>query len=307
MLPPNPCRDFVVEHLVSLGAEQHAWFGMSEAERLEGVQLALKWKPTHLCDMGGDLIVAAHAAHTPGILGAIEATASGVVRVRPISDTLPFPVWNWDEVPIKNGLHNRFMVGTTAVTAFYARTQLTFHGMEVAVAGYGMVGEGVAAAARSFGGSVTVVERDAARRMRAEYSGYRTAASIEDVLPSSDVVITATGAKKVIDVSRHFPLLKQGGFLLNVGHSSAEIVVGDDVKRETVRPFVERLSKGEKHVYLLANGAPVNIAAGSGDSINAFDLTLALLTVALAHVFSEQGTEGKGMALLPEGVWRQAL
>lgn len=41
------------------------------------------------------------------------------------------------------------------------------------VIGYGLVGQGVAAAAKAFGGQVMVAEIDPARRLQAAYDGWR--------------------------------------------------------------------------------------------------------------------------------------
>ncbi len=45
-------------------------------------------------------------------LPALKATGSGVNR---LGDIRPgYPIFNWDDLPVKEGLHNRHMVGLTA-------------------------------------------------------------------------------------------------------------------------------------------------------------------------------------------------
>ena len=39
----------------------------------------------------------------------LEATGSGIARLAGL--TLRYPIFNWDDLPVKEGLHNRRMVG----------------------------------------------------------------------------------------------------------------------------------------------------------------------------------------------------
>ena len=75
-------------------------------------------------------------------------------------------------MPIKEGLHNRYLVGQTAWQTFTDRTQLSLHRKRVLVVGYGLVGRGVALTARALGGAVSVAERDPARSLEARYDGF---------------------------------------------------------------------------------------------------------------------------------------
>ncbi|WP_368082905.1 hypothetical protein [Klebsiella michiganensis] len=46
-------------------------------------------------------------------------------------------------MPVKEGLHNRHMVGLTAWHTFFQTTHLTLHEKKVLVIGYGLVGQGL--------------------------------------------------------------------------------------------------------------------------------------------------------------------
>ena len=162
---PTTVRDEVVAYLKDRGAEAYAWKAMPPDAYREAIDKALAWQPTHTCEMGADLTVAAHAAGATSIRAALEATGSGINRLKGLD--LRYPVFNWDDLPIKEGLHNRHMVGLTTWTMFFERTWLSLHGKRVVVIGYGLVGQGVAASAKAFGGVVSVVEQDAARRLQA--------------------------------------------------------------------------------------------------------------------------------------------
>lgn len=173
--------------------------------------------------------------------------------------------------------------------------------------GYGSVGQGVAATARAYGGAVTVVEVDPARVLQAAYDSYHTA-SLEEALPVCDVIATGTGAPKVIS-ARHLSLLKDGAFLLNIGHRADEIDVSALLAypHEEVLPYVEAVHFGERTVYLLAGGSMFNLTAGWGDSLNAFDITLAVMTAGIQYLVTAGSQLTPGVHLLPRSAWEPVL
>jgi adenosylhomocysteinase len=303
---PDTVRDEVVEHLVSRGATARARLGMSEAEYGAAARAALEWGPTHLCEMGGELS-AAYAAgpHRPQIRGSLEATGSGVRRIGTMD--LPYPVFNWDDLPVKEGLHNRHMVGLTAWHTFFARTGLTLHERTVLVVGYGDVGAGVADSARAYGGHVLVAELDPSRRLRAAYAGWEVV-DLDEGVARADVVATATGAAGVLSPER-IDRLRDGAFLLNVGHRPEEIDVAYLRRHEhrQLVPYVEEVHLAGRTVYLLSGGSMFNLVAGAGDSLNAFDVTLAVLTEALGFLVYEGAGYPAGLHVLPEFVWQAAV
>ncbi len=319
---PQTVRDSVVVSLRERGIRTEAAKGMSAAE-LDGVlREAVEWGPTHLCEMGADLSRAWNArraagAALPVVHAGLEATGSGINRLREMD--LPYPVFNWDDLPVKEGLHNRFMVGLSTWTAFFNRTGLSLHEKRVVVLGFGSVGRGVADAARAFGGAVTVVEPDPARRAEAAYRGWQVA-PLSEALSGGDIVVTATGLPKVLSRGE-LEQLSDGTILINVGHAD------DEIDREALTavdepiPYLHRYRLGRKELLLFADGSMANLTAGEGDSINAFDVTLAVLTRAVgflsrfgsdADVGAEVGAGFRadyppGLHLLPEEIWRPAL
>lgn len=301
---PTTVRDEVVEHLRAAGATMEAWHAMPDDAYQAAIEHALDWGPNYLCEMGADLTAALHqrpAEDVPPVRAGLEATGSGISRLANLE--LQYPVFNWDDLPVKEGLHNRRMVGLTTWHTFFERTRLTLHGKRVLVVGYGSVGRGLADVARAYGGSVSVAERDPARALEAAYAGWDVR-SLESAIPEADVIVTATGARGVVNAD-HVPLLKAGAFLLNVGHRPDEIDVAalrTHSSRE-VLPYVEAIDLGDHTVYLLAGGSMANLAAGYGDSLNAFDVTLAILTAGIGHIVGAGAEEPAGVHVLPRGVW----
>jgi adenosylhomocysteinase len=239
------------------------------------------------------------------VQASLEATGSGINRLETLG--LPYPVFNWDDLPIKEGLHNRHMVGLSTWQTFFARTHLTLHEKQVLVIGYGSVGSGIARVARAYGGTVTIIERDPVRAVEARYDGW-PARRLEDVIGEADVIVTATGAKGVI-AAEHIPLLKDGVFLLNCGHLDAEIDVAAlrAYPAEQVLPHIEAFMVGDKRIYLLAGGAMFNLTAGQGDSLNAFDVTLATLVSGIGHIVGLGAKWSPGIHLLPREVWEKVI
>jgi len=232
---PSTVRDQVISHLKERGAEGRVWKGMSGTEFASAVDEAIAWVPTHLCEMGAELTQRIHQGEFTGVRASLEATGTGIARIRSLS--LRYPVFNWDDLPIKEGLHNRWQVGLATWQAFCARTRLSLHRKHVVIVGFGLVGQGLAESARAFGGSVTVIERDPARLLQARYAGWDASEMTPDILRRADVVVTATGARGVLRAAE-IAHLRDGCFLLNSGHLDDEIEVAALGTRREVIPFV---------------------------------------------------------------------
>lgn len=299
-------RDEVVSYLQTRGAEAEANLGMSEELRAQTIQHALDWQPTHLFEMGADLTVALHHREShPNVQAGLECTGSGIDRLRDLQ--LQYPIFNCDDLPIKEGLHNRHMVGLTTWQAFFDRTRLSLHEKRVLVIGYGLVGRGVAESARAFGGLVMIAERDDARALEAMYAGWQVK-DFEAALPEADVVVTATGADNILR-TEHIALLRDSAFLLNVGHRADEIDLTAlrTHPHEEVLPYVEAFQIGQRTIYLFAGGSMANLTAGKGDSLNSFDLTSAVLTAGIGHLVRVDETMPPSLHLLPRSVWEKCL
>ncbi|TCS41774.1 adenosylhomocysteinase [Reinekea marinisedimentorum] len=303
---PTTVRDEVVEYLVERGAEACAWKDMSDADWKFSFQKALQWKPDYICEFGGDLTTAYHESETSApLIAGLEGTGSGVSRLQKLS--LQYPVFNWDDLAAKEGLHNRHMVGLTTWQAFMERTHLSLHEKKVLVIGAGLVGQGVAASARAFGGTVSIAEIDPSRRLLASYDGWPMV-NLEDAIGSADIVVTATGVANVV-TAQHLQKLKHGAFVLNVGHVADEINTSELDKDSAIEPVPEVFEYpcANGTFYLLSNGAMFNLTAGYGDSINAFDVSLALMTAGVGHILRAGSNFQPGLHLLPKPAWEPVL
>ncbi|MEV0286401.1 hypothetical protein AB0H36_20010 [Kribbella sp. NPDC050820] len=231
----------------------------------------VEWAPTHTVEMGGDIVVEAAARGYDGVVAGIEMTRTGLNRVAELA--LSYPVFDLDGVPLKNQLHNRFTVGTSTWHTVVARTQLSLNGLDILVVGYGEVGAGLARTARGLGAIVQVAEVDPARALVASYDGFEVVDVGGD---RADIVVTATGRTGTVsaDVIRG---LKDGCLIVNAGHSPDELDLEALGAGEPAIPSVTSHRVGGREILLFAGGHVANLAAGDGDSLNAFDITAALI------------------------------
>jgi adenosylhomocysteinase len=253
--------------------------------------------------MGADA-TAATSGGLGTVRGGLEATGTGLSRLRPLD--LAYPVFDWDSVPIKQGLHNRHLVGLMAANTFLNVTGLSLYGKTVLVVGYGQVGRGAADAARHFGAAVEVCDPDPAARLAAAYLGFPTP-TLEEGLPRADVILTATGRDGAVP-AEVLSLCKSGAFLANLGHTAGELPVGE-LRQHVVnepRPYVERCEVGVKVLFLLAGGAMFNLAAGPGDPYDTFDLVTALMLEATGFLATEGVGYPPGIHPLPKKVQDRA-
>ncbi len=296
---PHTTRDDVRAALQERGIASHAWRGMSEQDRLAGVGKALEWAPTHTCEMGADISVLAARERRTGIVAGLEATQTGINRLVDVDPS--YPLFNWDHVPIKAGLHNRYAVGRSTWLTFVSRTQLSLQGRRVLIVGFGPVGHGLADMARALGGDVVIADLDPVRRLTAQHGGWQTG-DLDELLPTTDVVATATGRRGVLTADR-LALLPAGSFLVNAGHADDEIELSALGERTPLVPYVESCRVGDKELYLVAGGAPANVTAGFGDTLDSFDVTLAVLVRGVGHIAGAGASEPPGVHDLPESAW----
>lgn len=235
----------------------------------------VEWEPNYTLEMGGDIVVEAAARDYYGIAAGVECTRTGLSRIGAVD--LMHPVFDADAVPLKNHLHNRFAVGSSTWQTVLSRTNVSLHGLVVVVVGYGEVGGGLARTARAHGAQVLVAEVDPARALVASYDGFETGLFV-DLAPRADVVVTATGRPGAVPALSGF---KDGCLLVNAGHSSDEIDLAGLGAGTAVIPAVTSHRVQGREVLLFAGGHVANLAAGDGDSLNAFDITAAVLVEAV--------------------------
>ncbi|HAN07800.1 MAG TPA: adenosylhomocysteinase [Acidimicrobiaceae bacterium] len=279
---PHSTRDEIAAALVARGIEVHSSRNSGYSIWESDLDVVASRKPELIIDDGAELtlrIVNAGADH--GISGVTEQTTTGVARLRQLQalGRVSFPVLAANDAKCKHLFDNRYGTGQSTVQAILNLTNMLMAGKNVAIFGYGWVGRGIATHVRALGGTAWIIEVDSVKALEAVMDGHQVAAAA-DALPTADFVLTATGGIKAVG-AKHFEMMKEGAILANAGHHDLEIDV-DWLKNESemiseVREGIDRYEmRGIGHLYVLANGALVNIAGGLGHPIEIMDLSFAV-------------------------------
>jgi adenosylhomocysteinase len=290
--------DAAAAYMAERGITVYAWRGMTRADYDQHMELVRAFDADYLCDMGGELSVA-YLDRDPPVKGALEATTSGLNALR--EHVIPFPVFNWNSIPLKDRLENRFHVGNEVWPVFTEVTWMNLFRRSVLVVGFGPVGKGIAERARDLGAIVCVADLDAVRLIEAQHYGCAPV-SLEAGLARCQIVVTATGRERVLR-EEHLRQARPGAIFFNAGHSNREIDI-DWLYRQPhqrVRPHVEQFDLNGKQIFLLAKGSLLNLAATTGSAgADLFDLFTAVMLRGISWMF-DGGAEGAppGVQLYP--------
>ncbi|MCL4562920.1 MAG: adenosylhomocysteinase [Chloroflexi bacterium] len=276
--------DVAAAYAVVQGIRVYGWQGMSVADYRQNLAIVRAFEADYLCDMGGELCEA-YLDKSPPVKGALEATMTGLHRLK--KHALPFPVFDWNSLPMKD-LHNRFHVGDTVWPAFSHITGMSLFGRRVLVVGCGPVGKGIAERARNLGAAVYVADLNPVRLLEAIHLGCEMV-SIEEGLARCQIIVTATGIDDVLR-EEHLRRIKSGAILFNAGHSNHEIDI-DWLYRQPhqrMKAHIERFDLDSTHVFLLAQGSLLNLAAGAGPyGVDQFDHYTAVMLLGIAWMFDD--------------------
>ena len=180
---------------------------------------------------------------------------------------LKYPIIAVNNAYTKHLFDNRYGTGQSTFDGILRSTALLMAGKKITVCGYGWVGRGIAARAKGLGGIVSVSEINPIRAIEAVMDGFQVK-PINELAKESDIFVTATGQKHVID-SNSIKNMKDGAILANAGHFDLEIdvkflqSVAKNVKviRDNLEEY--QLENGTK-IVLIAKGRIANLVAAEG-------------------------------------------
>lgn len=310
---PLSTQDDVVAALVHGGIRAHAWYGATDEEYRNHLNLALDFEPDYIIDDGGDLVSTIHKARPellPKVLGGAEETTTGILRLRAMEKAgdLKFPMIAVNDAQCKYLFDNRYGTGQSVWDGIMRTTNLVVAGKTVVVAGYGWCGKGVALRAKGLGARVIVCEVNAIKANEAWMDGFEVMPMVE-AAKTGDLFITVTGNKDVItDV--HFQIMKSGAILCNAGHFDVEVnkvqLEALAVTKRAVRPnIMEYALSDDKKIHLLADGRLVNLAAGDGHPAEVMDMTFALQALSLEYLAKNHTTLKPGVYNVPTEIDQQ--
>eukprot|EP00020_Sapocribrum_chincoteaguense_P007196 CAMPEP_0170748550 /NCGR_PEP_ID=MMETSP0437-20130122/9925_1 /TAXON_ID=0 /ORGANISM="Sexangularia sp." /LENGTH=482 /DNA_ID=CAMNT_0011087421 /DNA_START=60 /DNA_END=1508 /DNA_ORIENTATION=- len=204
------------------------------------------------------------------IKGVSEETTTGVHRLYQMfkAGKLLFPAINVNDSVTKSKFDNLYGCRHSLIDGIFRATDVMVGGKVAVVAGYGDVGKGCADSLRGQGARVIVTEIDPICALQAAMAGYEVT-TIEDTLSRADIYVTATGNKGIIK-AEHFPQMKMGAIVCNIGHFDNEIDVAGleaikDVKKTEIKPQVDQYTfTNGKSILLLAAGRLVNLGCATG-------------------------------------------
>ena len=111
--------------------------------------------------------------------------------------SLLFPAINVNDSVTKSKFDNKYGCRHSLIDGINRATDVLIGGKVAVVVGYGDVGKGCAESLRGQGARVIVTEIDPICALQAAMDGYQVA-TIEDVVDTADIFITATGCFDVI-------------------------------------------------------------------------------------------------------------
>src|ERR671925_677227 len=191
-----------------------------------------------------------------GIRGVSEETTTGVHRLYQMMDagTLLFPGINVNDSVTKSKFDNIYGCRHSLPDGLARATDVMLGGKVAVVFGYGEVGKGCAQALRGQGCRVIVAEIDPICALQAAMEGYQVA-TLENVVETADIFITATGNKYVITAD-HMSRMKHQAIVGNIGHFDNEIDMAGlakvgGIQKINVKPQVDEWRFDDGHSIIV--------------------------------------------------------
>jgi adenosylhomocysteinase len=237
------------------------------------------------------------------IRGVSEETTTGVHRLYELQKKgeLPFPAINVNDSVTKSKFDNRYGCRESLVDAIRRGTDVMMAGKVAVVCGYGDVGKGSAQSLAGAGARVVVTEIDPICALQAAMDGYDVR-TLEEVVGSADIFVTATGNKDVITVD-HMRAMKDMAIVCNIGHFDNEIQVAGlkNFKSKNVKPQVDLIEfPAGNRMILLSQGRLVNLGNATGHPSFVMSASFTNQTLAQIELWTNPGQYENKVYVLPK-------
>jgi adenosylhomocysteinase len=241
-----------------------------------------------------------------GIVGVSEETTTGVLRLyqRENDGTLLFPAINVNNSVTKSKFDNLYGCRHSLVDGIMRATDVMLAGKTAVVCGYGDVGKGCAQSLRGQGCRVVVTEIDPICALQACMEGYQVR-TIEDVVQTADLFVTATGNKDII-LAAHMAKMKNQAIVCNIGHFDNEIDMAGlekvpGVVKENIKPQVDKWIFPDGHcILVLAEGRLVNLGCATGHPSFVMSNSFTNQVLAQIELFQMDGKGERNVRVLPK-------
>ena len=241
-----------------------------------------------------------------GIKGVTEETTTGVHRLYEMQQqgTLLFPAINVNDSVTKSKFDNKYGCRHSLIDGINRATDVLIGGKVAVVFGYGDVGKGCAESLRGQGARVIVTEVDPICALQAAMDGYQVA-TMEDVVSTADIFITATGCLDVITAD-HMAQMKHQAIVGNIGHFDNEIDMAglakrSDVTRIQIKPQVDEWKFDDGHsIIVLSEGRLLNLGNATGHPSFVMSNSFANQVIAQIELFTKLEQYPIGVYTLPK-------
>jgi len=241
-----------------------------------------------------------------GVRGVTEETTTGVHRLYEMRNngTLLFPAINVNDSVTKSKFDNKYGCRHSLVDGINRATDVLIGGKVAVVCGYGDVGKGCAESLRGQGARVIITEVDPICALQAAMDGYQVT-TLEEVVGSADIFITATGCRDVITAG-HMAAMKHQAIVGNIGHFDNEIDMAglekiDGVQRVTVKPQVDEWTFPDGHsIIVLSEGRLLNLGNATGHPSFVMSNSFTNQVIAQIELFTRSEDYPGGVHTLPK-------
>jgi adenosylhomocysteinase len=204
------------------------------------------------------------------ILGVSEETTTGVHRLYDMANNkeLMFPAINVNDSVTKSKFDNIYGCRHSLIDGLNRATDVMLSAKVAVVCGYGEVGKGSAQALKGQGARVIVTEIDPICALQAAMEGFEVA-TLESVVDTADIFITATGNRDVIRVE-HMERMKDKAIVGNIGHFDNEIDLAglkrvEGIKHVNIKPQYDEWVFPDGHsILVLSEGRLLNLGNATG-------------------------------------------
>ena len=209
-----------------------------------------------------------------GIKGVSEETTTGVHRLYEMTaaNTLLFPAINVNDSATKSKFDNLYGCRHSLIDGLNRASDVMLSAKVAVVFGYGDVGKGCAQALKGQGCRVVITEIDPICALQAVMEGYQVT-TIDEVVDTADVFITATGNKNILTVDL-MKRMKDKAIIGNIGHFDNEIdmagLARSGATRVQIKPqydewvFPADGKKATHSILVLAEGRLLNLGCATG-------------------------------------------
>jgi adenosylhomocysteinase len=243
-----------------------------------------------------------------GIIGVTEETTTGVHRLYEFAadGTLLFPAINVNDSVTKSKFDNKYGTRHSLVDGINRATDTLIGGKVAVICGYGDVGKGCAESRRGQGARVVVTEVAPICALQAAMDGYQVA-TLEDVAPTADIFVTATGCFDVITAD-HMAAMKHQAIVGNIGHFDNEIDMAGlarvpGIEKVEIKPqvhewrFAAQEGRTAHSIIVLSEGRLLNLGNATGHPSFVMSNSFSNQTIAQIELFTRRDAYPVGVHL----------